>query len=116
MIEDHIIVGRQQRPIFIGIEARVVKRVAAIVAAGFPVPWPGVEHEQRGWRGVRAESLEHRPLSMGGEMEKAIPRQHAFVSLPERKFPAYRLTTHCCSGNRARQRATSVGALSIPVT
>ena len=88
----------------------MVKRVAAIVAAGFPVPWPGVEHEQRGWRGVRAESLEHRPLSMGGEMEKAIPRQHAFVSLPERKFPpiGYHpllLGKSCAANGDQRRRA-----------
>src|SRR5262249_4353074 len=68
------------------VEARMIERVAAIVADRFAERWPGVEHQDGAALRMRGEGGKHGALGVGRKMEETVPRQNAVETPAELKL------------------------------
>jgi hypothetical protein len=66
----------EQQRIFVRAQAGVIERVTSILADGFAVGWPTIEHQDGRWRGVLGEDVEHPTLVVWPQVKEAIPSDH----------------------------------------
>src|SRR2546429_7626496 len=101
----------EQPVILVGIEARVVERIAAVAADCFAKGRPGIEHQDGVAMRVCGEHGEHRALRVRAEVEKL---SHARMPSkgPARCNPRIFHTIHSRSGRPSRHTALKSDELS----
>ena len=77
----------EERAIFGGTQASVIKRFALIGSDCFPMRRPAGEHQGRLRCGMRSENGEHRALIFRAEVKEAVPCQNALKTSAERQRP-----------------------------
>jgi hypothetical protein len=67
------VVTVEQLPVFGGVEARVVERVAFKTTDAFAVGGPACEHQSRARRSMSPKDRKHAPLTVMIQVEEAVP-------------------------------------------